>query len=128
MIDQLRTSGRPDMKWILPSMILVMLNVPSHAAPAIDATNPAADRDASLSPMRSIIEHDTIDREALERKYGGVASDIGRERMARFYDQELATLKSFDFEQLDQAGRVDYLLLRTKLEYDRKQLAYRRRQ
>src|SRR5947209_17836421 len=75
-------------------------------APAAASGGLAAERDGSLSPMRSIIEHDTSDREALDRRYDGELSESGRQRMGQFYESELAKLKASHFESLDQGGRI----------------------
>src|SRR5260370_42075742 len=100
--------------WFLPIHLLaILLTLPAQAVPP--TTNPSP-RDNSLSPMRSIIEHDTSDRGALERRYDTTTSDSGRKRMQRFFDHELHALQATDFEALDQPGRIDYLLLRNKLQ------------
>src|SRR5258705_7616824 len=127
MSDQIQIGGRHDITLAF-AFIFVMLAARTYAAPTTVPSNPPDQRDASLSPMRSLIEHDTSDREALERRYSTIASESGRQRIREFYDQELAKLTAVDFDHLDQPGRIDYLLLRNKLQYDQKQLDYRHRQ
>src|SRR5258706_2500209 len=98
--NSVRTSGWRHVRSAI-AILLLMLPASSRAQPATHAANPQSDRDASLSPMRSIIEHDTADREALERKYGGAASESGGHRVGEFYEQELAKLKALHFDELD---------------------------
>jgi hypothetical protein len=79
-------------------------------------------------PMREWIERYAEDRGALERYYDAPISDARDARMRAFDEQELRGLAALDFEKLDQACRIDYLLLKGKLEFDLKQLEHQRRQ
>src|SRR5438105_9538381 len=87
----------------------------------------AADADPSVTPTRSLIDRYAEDRTALSRVYRVPTSAAQRERMGRFLDEETKALEATDFEKLDQAGRIDYLLLRNELQYQRKQIAHRAR-
>ena len=84
--------------------------------------------DPSLSTMRSTIERYQADVAALERRYEVPASDAHRDRLRRFYQDTLRELDNLDFDKLDQPGRIDYLLLRDKLNFERKELDYRHQQ
>jgi uncharacterized protein (DUF885 family) len=85
-------------------------------------------RDASLSVMRDVISRYTADLEALERCYPIRVSDARRERLGRFYSDELKKLADVDFDKLDRAGKVDYLLLKNSIGFEAKQLEHARKQ
>jgi hypothetical protein len=85
-------------------------------------------RDASLSTMRSLVEHYSSDKEALERCYPVRISDARRERLARFYADERKKLGEVEFDKLDRAGKVDYLLLKNQISFEVKQLEHSRKQ
>jgi dipeptidyl aminopeptidase/acylaminoacyl peptidase/uncharacterized protein (DUF885 family) len=105
------------------SLIFVLLTAAPLAAGA-----DALDRDPTLSPMRSFIEHESADLARLRRRYDLPASDDLGKRLKRFYDDELAKLQAVDFDSLDQGGRVDYLLMHDKLAFSLKQVEVQRRQ
>ncbi len=88
----------------------------------------APDLDATVSPMRSFIEHEAADLDRLEYRYELPASDSLPERLKAFYNDELAKLDGVDFDALDQTGKVDYLLMHDKLVFQIKELEYRRQQ
>ena len=50
-------------------------------------------------------------------------SESHHRRMGEFYKEWQGKLEAVDFDTLPQAGRVDYLLLRHRLEYRKKSLA-----
>ena len=87
-----------------------------------------ADADPSVSPMRAIIDTYAEDRGAVSRSYSVPTSAARDERLRSFYAQRLAALDAVGFDQLDHAGKVDYLLLRNELRYALKQLGHRRRE
>src|SRR4051794_22260364 len=89
------------------------------AAPRASA---AGDADPSVSPMRSVIEHYETDRRSLSRYYAAEGLPAYRERMRRLYDEWLRELGAVNFDALDQAGKIDYLLLRNDLTYRPKEL------
>lgn len=84
--------------------------------------------DPSVGPMRAVIDRHAEDLEALERRYNLRDTEGRRERLAAFYREQLEKLKGAKFSDLDVAGRVDYVLLRTKCEAELKKLAHRRNQ
>ena len=88
----------------------------------------AAEPDPTLSPMRSFIEHDTTDAGSLERRYPVAASESRRERLQAFYAEEAKRLAAIEFSSLDQAGRIDYLLMAAKFRFDGRELERRRKQ
>lgn len=79
--------------------------------------------DPSVSTTRWLIETHRQDRAALDRLHNISLSPTRHERLGRLFDDTLADLRSLDFESLDQAGKVDWLLFRNHLEFERDQLA-----
>jgi uncharacterized protein (DUF885 family) len=101
----------------------------THAAAPVkgDPSPPASVVfDASLSPMRARVERFATDEAALERCYRLTLSENRRHRLDTFYRQQADALKGVDFDKLNQADRIDYLLLRNKIEFESKQLAHRK--
>src|SRR5688500_6649508 len=84
--------------------------------------------DPSVAPMRAVIDRYAEDRGALSRTYSQPLSSARRERMGRFLDERSKALGAVDFDKLDQAGKVDYLLLRNELRFQQKQLAHRQKE
>lgn len=74
--------------------------------------------------VAGLIERHETDRNELSRFYGGrVLSESHAERLEKFYDEWAASLEKVDFDGLSQAERIDYLLMRHRLEYRKKSLA-----
>jgi uncharacterized protein (DUF885 family) len=92
---------------------------------AVAAPPPALD--PSVSPTRAVVDRYALDAAALERS-GVRLSDASRERAAGFLRDRTKELEAVDFEKLDQDGRVDYLLLRTKLAFELTDLEHERKQ
>lgn len=84
--------------------------------------------DPSVKPMRQAVEAYVASRAALERKYDIPTADAARQRLAAFYADELRRLDATDFEALDQAGKIDYLLLASKLRFEGRELDRRQKQ
>src|SRR5689334_14380455 len=103
--------------WFLP-LIVVTVFVPRARA---DGPDP------SVSPTRAIIERYAIDAAALDRSNVRLG-DAGRQRTAAFLREQLAALDQLDFDKLDADGRVDDLLLRTKLAFELKDLDHDQKQ
>jgi len=77
-----------------------------------------------FASMRDLIGRYETDRRALERFYGWrVLSKSHYERMVAFNADWKATLAATDFDALSQEGRVDYVLMRHRLDYNSKVLA-----
>jgi hypothetical protein len=100
------------------------------AAPAPDQQQVASAEpvDSSLSPMRGRIERFADDLRAIERCYSLKFSDARRQRLQRFFTEQGAALQAMPFEPLDQAGRIDYLLLKNKIEFEARQLEHEHEQ
>lgn len=77
---------------------------------------------AENPPMRDFIEHYQADLRALSARYDVTESQARFTRLRLFRDEHLASLEKLNFEALDQAGRVDYVLMRNHLMLRQKQL------
>lgn len=88
----------------------------------------AGDREVSAGPMANVVERYTADQMALERKYGIPTSAEESDRMRRFDEDDLHQLDGIDFDSLDQPGKVDYLLLASKLRFETRQLDHEQKQ
>lgn len=88
----------------------------------------ADDRGPSAGPMADVVERYVFDRMALERKYGIPTSAEQRDRLRRFDEDDLHQLDGIDFDSLDQSGKVDYLLLTSKLRFESRQLDHEQKQ
>jgi hypothetical protein len=74
--------------------------------------------------VAELIERYETDRNELARFYGHrVLSQSHAERLGKFHDASMASLERIEFDGLSQAGRVDYLLMKHRLEYQKKSLA-----
>ena len=73
---------------------------------------------ASTSELRDLIDRFSDDRSAIFRFYTIPGSQTRRARMRTFYDTWLKSLADVDFDRLSQEGKVDYVLLRTRIEYE----------
>ena len=74
---------------------------------------------ASTSELRDVVGRFDTDRQTLLRFYTIPGSAARRERLRTLYDAWLERLAALDFERLSLEGRVDHVLLRTRVEYER---------
>lgn len=88
----------------------------------------ADDGAPSAGLMPAVVERYTADRMGLERKYDVPTSAEERDRLRRFYTDDLHQLDGIDFDALDQSGKVDYLLLASKLRFEGRQLDHEQKQ
>jgi Bacterial protein of unknown function (DUF885) len=72
----------------------------------------------ATSELRDLVVRFGGDRAAILRFYTIPGSATRRSRMRIFYDAWLKTLTAVNFDKLSQEGRVDYVLLRTKIDYE----------
>jgi hypothetical protein len=72
---------------------------------------------AATSELRDTVDRFAIDGQAIQRFYNIPGSDERRERLRRYYTAWLAELPKMDFARLSREGQVDYVLLRTHIEY-----------
>lgn len=74
--------------------------------------------DRGQSDLRVAVERYDADRSALFRRYDVPYSAVRRERFESFYQGWLARLAQLEFDGLNHEGQVDYVLLRTRLEFE----------
>lgn len=65
-----------------------------------------------------LIQHYQADHNALRRKYNLEISLEGRDRMRRFFETYLQQLHAVDFDGLHQAEKIDWLLMKGKLDFE----------
>jgi uncharacterized protein (DUF885 family) len=82
----------------------------------------AADLDTSSSELRPLIQRYSADLTSLNRAYPIRFSGTRRARLDRFYAGEQTELGKINFDALSQDGRIDYILFRNLLDYERAQL------
>ena len=75
------------------------------------------------SDLRVAVERYAQDRQALFRRYDIPYSAVRRDRMRDFYAGWMDRLEDLDFDGLNHEGQVDYVLLRTKIEFELEMLA-----
>lgn len=71
------------------------------------------------SDLRVAIDRYDEDREAIHRRYDIQYSPARRARLREFYQDWDARLRALDFDLLNHEGRIDYVLLRNRLEFER---------
>ena len=87
----------------------------------ISAQNGSRPKQEKISEMRAAIERYSVDRGSLTRSFPVAMSPKRRARFRKFYEENLASLKSLDFESMSQDGKIDYLLFKNHLEYELRQ-------
>jgi uncharacterized protein (DUF885 family) len=70
------------------------------------------------SELRDLVERLRSDWSALGRRYGVEQSEVRNTQYRDFYTAWQERLPTLPFERLSQDGKVDYVLLRTRLEYE----------
>jgi uncharacterized protein (DUF885 family) len=80
------------------------------------------DLDQSSSKMRALLERFATDRSALQRSYNIPMSPSRSGKMKQFYADWQNRLEQVKFEGLSQDGRIDYLLFKNLLEYQRRRI------
>ena len=98
-----------------------------HTAPKVYAAwvrfgSETATDDANQSEMRPIIEYYIADRGTLQRSFFVNNSDARRERFRKFYADALERIQKLNFDSMSQEGKVDYILFRSHLEHELRQL------
>ncbi len=97
---------------LVPLFLLLGLRVQAEPAPV-----------AAESELRDLVELFATDREALSRRYPVESSPERFARLARFYDEWSARVEAADFQPLGVEGRIDHVLLRAKIGYEKRILA-----
>jgi uncharacterized protein (DUF885 family) len=78
--------------------------------------------EANQSEMRQSIESYVADRGTLQRSFFVNNSPTRRERFRKFYQDALDRLQKQNFDAMGQEGKVDYILFRTDLEHELRQI------
>lgn len=84
--------------------------------------------DTAASDMRPVIERYEVDQWDLNRVYGLPGAAVKRTKLAAFYDSQSKLLDGIAYDRLNPTGKVDYLLLRNRLQHDRAELALEAKQ
>ena len=90
----------------------------TFASPA-DYVSDVSATPATTSELRDLVDRFSQDRAAIQRFYTIQGSTTRRERLRTFYDAWLAKLPAVRFDALSLEGKVDYVLLRNRIEYER---------
>ncbi|HSF20174.1 MAG TPA: DUF885 family protein [Vicinamibacteria bacterium] len=91
---------------------------------AESAENPPV---AAKSELRDLVSRFSVDLDALGRRYPVDASPERFQRLERFYDEWAARVEAVDFEPLGVDGRIDHVLLRNRIAYEKKLLLREKR-
>src|ERR1051325_11559194 len=78
--------------------------------------------EANQSEMRQTIESFVADRGSLQRSFFVNNSPARRERFRKFYQDNLDRIQKMNFDAMSQEGKVDYILFRSDLEHELRQL------
>src|SRR5262245_51703396 len=74
--------------------------------------------EAPVSELASLVERYNLDRSALFRRYDVAYSPERYTRLTTFYKSWQQDLAAVPYDSLGVEGRIDYTLLRTRLEYE----------
>ncbi len=78
--------------------------------------------DTGASEIRPVIERYEVELRDLNRVYPLEGSTVRQGKLEKFYADQLQLLERIHFDAMSQAGKVDYLLLRSRLEREQRQL------
>jgi len=93
------------------------------SVPELDAL---VDFEKDASDFRGVVLRYREDRSALLRRYDMAGSLATVERMQVFYRTWMDALERTDYESLNREGKIDYVLLRNRLEFERELLRQER--
>lgn len=79
--------------------------------------------DTGTSELRPVIERYDVELRNVSRVYPIPGSPVHQAKLEQFYADQFKLLDGIRFDALSQSGKVDYLLLRARLEREKKQLA-----
>ncbi|HYX27070.1 MAG TPA: hypothetical protein VE863_00785, partial [Pyrinomonadaceae bacterium] len=94
----------------------------SRSAVTKPATPDWVSDDANQSEMRQTIETYVADRGSLQRSFFVNNSPARRERFRKLYQEALDRIQKMNFDAMSQEGKVDYVLFRSHLEHELRQL------
>lgn len=112
----------------LLSTLAISSSMLCSASPASAFAQSKAGSNSVQPRMPSVIEVFTADEMSLERAYPLDLSPAHRTRFERFYNDELTSLHSIDFDSLSHEDKIDYLLLKNQLTSNLHQMAIQQRQ
>jgi hypothetical protein len=98
-------------------------NTPSASAPSRADGPDLPALGTTGSELREIVDRYATDRDVLLRRYDLAPSAERQDRLRAFYDSWAARLPDVPFDTLGVEGRIDYVLLRTRLAYEQQLLA-----
>jgi uncharacterized protein (DUF885 family) len=84
--------------------------------------------DTGTSELRPVIERYSVELQDLNRIYGIPGSALRHSKTEAFYANQLHLLEAMNFDALSQSGKVDYLLLRNRLQREQRQAVNEARQ
>jgi len=79
-----------------------------------------------VSDFRSAVIRYREDLEALQRRYDTPMSETGYNRMASFYADWQRALSNTNFDALNHEGRIDYVMLRNRIDFEQEMLRQER--
>jgi len=83
------------------------------------APDPSLAAPAAESELRDVVARFTLDRQALQRRYPVTLSPERLARVGAFYDDWTKRIDALAFDGLSVEGRIDYVLLKNRVAYER---------
>ncbi len=78
--------------------------------------------DTGVSEVRPVLERYEVELRDLNRVYALPGSAVRQTKLEKFYADQLQLLEKINFDAISQPGKVDYLLLRSRLEREQRQI------
>jgi uncharacterized protein (DUF885 family) len=107
-----------------PGTLAAQQATPSTSTPGaawaedLPALSRLVDFARSESDLRVAVNRYLLDKAAIERRYEVPSSPVRHARLRTFYQGWLRRLAESNFDGLNAEGRIDYVLLRNRVEYD----------
>ena len=110
---------------VLPAVLGAQSGAPPAAGWGADPPSlaPLVTLARSASDLRMAVDRYVLDKAAIERRYEVPFSPARHARLRTFYEGWRRTLAAADFDGLNNEGKIDYLLLRNRIDYDLQMLA-----
>jgi uncharacterized protein (DUF885 family) len=99
-----------------PALLVWMVLIPATFLAATTVGEPGSGQTQPWQSMEKVIRLYETDRNEVSRFYDLPWSETRFDRMEKLDREWRSRLEALDFEALDQAGRIDYLLLRNQIE------------
>ena len=97
--------------------------VPAATPAAAYAADIAGSAPSSASELRDLVERYALDRAGLQRRYAVEWSPDRMARLAEFQATWLKRIEDVEFDKLGVEGRIDHILMRSRLKYEQALLA-----